>query len=143
MCKNIAVTLIIFLFSQGLFAQSLVPATSDDLSDFDKQISQAQESQNPPPAKKEQSAKKSKENFGAIVSDEAKTLKNSELDKKKSMGQWVSEQKSKEDQKVPASNASKGQGNSNANSNSKDARTSSPANNDHGNSSNAPGHKKH
>jgi hypothetical protein len=130
MSKKLITTIFIILFGQTLFAQSLVPATSDDLNDFDRQISKAQSSKN------------TKENFGAVVSDEAKSLKNSDLNKKKAMGKWVSDQKSKEDQKVPSANASKGQGNSNANSNSKDARTSSPANNDHGNSSNAPGHNK-
>jgi hypothetical protein len=130
MGKTIIKTLIFISLGQFALGQSLVPATTDDLTEFDQQISK--DSNKTPEATKDQKssgshAKKSKNpNFGALVSQEAKDLKKSDGDQKKKMGQWVSEQRRNDDQKVPAESAGKGQ--SSTNSPGKDARMASPAN---------------
>lgn len=126
-------TLLLVLLSSWASAQSLVPATSEDLNEFDQQISQSTRKN----TEKEKSGKAA--NFGALVSEKAKDLKTEELDQKKKMGQWVSEQRKKGAEKVPAANEGRG-ANGNSSSSGKDAKTSSPVNNDRGNSETAPGH---
>jgi len=106
MIKNM-ITILILCFGPMALAQSLVPATSEDLNSFDQQILE--------------SKKTKKANFGSVVSEKAKDLKNSP-------------------QGTPALNPQgKGSGLDNGSSLGKDARTSAPANNDRGNSANAPG----
>jgi hypothetical protein len=137
MKKNTVSILITLLMGPCAFAQSLVPATSEDLAAFDEQISNssAKAPESPKPEHPAVPVKKSKTaNFGSVVSQKAKELKNEPQADRKKMGQWVSEQRQKDDEKVPASAQGKGQGLGNGNA-SKDASTSSP-----GNSANAPGH---
>jgi len=138
MGKKLITTLLLISLGQFALAQSLIPATSEDLSDFDQQISKSEskkaESTAVIPTKKPKNS-----NFGATVSQKAKDLKNEALDQKKKMGKWVSDQRAKDDEKIPANAQGKGHGVGKSNSSSKDARTSSPANNDRGNSNKAVG----
>jgi hypothetical protein len=139
MGKKLITTLLLISLGQFAWAQSLVPATSDDLSDFDQQLSKIESKKSDSSAAA--STKKPKNsNFGATVSQKAKDLKKEDLEQKKKMGQWVRDQRSQDDEKTPANSQGKGQGAANSNSSNKDARTSSPANNDRGNSNNSPGH---
>lgn len=119
MGKALFQTGLLILLGQFVFAHSLVLATSEDLSEFDRQISEAQKSPT--------------NNLGIKVSEESK---------RKKMGQWVQDQKNNEDKKIPTSSESRGKGNFSAASSAKDARVSAPSNNDRGNSSNAPGRNK-
>lgn len=123
--------LLIVMISPFAIAQSLVPATSEDLAAFDQQISNSA-AQAPKVVKPERPVATSKKgkaaNFGSVVSQKAKELKNESQSSKKQMGPWVSEQRKKDNESIPASVQGK------------DARTSAPANNDRGNSANAPGH---
>lgn len=91
-------------------AQTLIPATSEDLSDFDRQVSQSLR-------KTTQSG-----DFNQAVTEEAKKL-----------GTSV---------KAEAGKAKKANSKAAAAKAAKDAKASSPANNDRGNSSNAPGQMK-
>lgn len=113
MKKILLFTLLTFLWTSGALAQSLVPATSEDLSAFDEQISQTQSSSQ----------------FGAAVAAEAKKLQKS---------QAVKESKNKDSLQGVKENVSKNASASSAT----DAKVSSPKNSDRGNSANAPGRNK-
>jgi len=138
MGKKLITTLLLISLGQFAWAQSLVPATSDDLSDFDQQISKSV-SKKAEPAAAAPTKKPKNSNFGATVSQKARDLKKEDLAQKKKMGQLVREERAKEDEKIPANAQGKDQGSGNSNTSNKDAKTSSPANKDRGNSSNAPG----
>ncbi len=108
------------------WADDLVPATTDDINNFDNQLGDTQTAQtsDDPTAddstqngddsdkgkkyghhkddrenkgKKEHKNHERKDNFGAIVSAEAKKLKDLPKDQRKDMGKWVSEQRRKND----------------------------------------------
>lgn len=153
----LALSFLMFV-SQSAFAEELVPATSEDLQEFDQQVSKsnaedskakemAQRSIDPRKdaalSMKEKKARK--ENFGAVVSTEAKKLRDESVDKRKEMGSWVSSQRRKSGQEEAGSGEQ--HGNSGAAASSRDSRDSSPANNDHGGGSssehgNSGNHKK-
>jgi hypothetical protein len=113
--KKLIMTLaaIMFVFHSA-WADELVPATSDDLKDFDQQVAKSQEAprkdgehrQSGDASKKE--AKLKKESLGSLVSAEAKKLKDESMDQRKEMGQWVSNQRRKNSQ--PDSNEPGGAG---------------------------------
>lgn len=84
--------------AQPLMAQELIPATSEDIQEFDRQVTQAMKRESVRPGA----------NFGAQVSEEAKKLKEESKDKKKEFGKWVSKQRSLEDQERPSAKASFG-----------------------------------
>lgn len=141
MGKAILTTFILLSFSQSVYAQALVPATSDDISEFDKQISQAQNvSHQHTHNAALKTTQKHSASFGAAVSQEAKNLKDSKRSER--MGQWVNEQRRRDDENTPAAAISSGQDSSGGGNSNKDASTSSPQNDNHGNSANAPGHTK-
>ena len=79
--------LVAVVASTGL-ADDLIPATSEDISQFDAQLSKERE-------------KQKKDNFGQKVSAEAKRL-NAQGEKKEGFGQWVKSQHQREDQGRPA-----------------------------------------
>lgn len=92
----------IFAYSMAAMGQDVAPATSDDIKNFDSQISQIDPDTGKPvkeisdnstqKEKKEKKEKKQKnDNFGQIVSAEAHRLK--ESGEKKDFGKWVSEQR--------------------------------------------------
>ncbi|WP_413288099.1 hypothetical protein [Bdellovibrio sp. HCB337] len=101
--------LIVMCVALPVSAQTLIPATSEDLSDFDRQVTQTLKENN------------QGREFGQAVAEEAKKLGS-----------------------AAATNGSAVKAKSKAASGkaTKDAKTSSPANNDRGNSSNAPGKTK-
>ena len=111
-------TLIILgiLFSAGMaFGQTLAPATTDDLNDFDQQLSAAQSERPRDTGRdagrdngKAASAKPAK-NFGSVVSEEAREMKEVAPADKKQMGQWVRAQKQKSAQKSVVDRAGKKQ----------------------------------
>lgn len=121
MGKILLYTFLALFLSSVSMAQTLVPATSEDLSEFDSQINQAHKSP-------------SGSQFGAKVSEEAHHLQNSAAQKKKA-------RKGVLDPRDQAERASLGAGGNSGNS-GQDAKVSSPKNSDRGNSANAPGHNK-
>ncbi len=156
--KNLVfgVALTLLFFSRVSLAEDLVPATSDDQSKFDQQVSDIQA----PPAdsgttsdsdgkekkenlKKQHVKKEKKANFGMIVSAEAKKLKDLPKDQKKEMGKWVSDQRRKNLEN--GGNTSAGHGDSSAGggaSSANDGRASAPSAGNTanpGSSTNAPG----
>ncbi len=80
----ILVAVMAFVCPLVAFAQTLVPATSEDIDAFDRQLAEAR-----------------KENFGKQVSEEAKKLKGTEKQDRSDMGQFVNDQRRKEDQGRP------------------------------------------
>jgi hypothetical protein len=113
--KTMMITLFsVLLLSQGAVAQSLAPATSDDLNDFDRQLSEVQSSA------RETSKGSKSQNFGSAVSEEAKTLKDNEGAQKGKMGKWVREQKGKSDES--SSGGSQKKSTSDSDSDDRDAR---------------------
>ena len=94
----------------ALGADDLMPATSEDISAFDRQLSALQQAPATQAGLKEANGdknrrddgedKKPKENFGQTISAEANKLKDSE--KKKDFGKWVSGQRRRDDQNRPA-----------------------------------------
>ncbi len=121
MGKILFYTFVALFFGSVSLAQTLVPATSEDLSEFDSQIHQAQKSS-------------TGSQFGARVSEEARNLQNSAGHKKRSR-KGVLTPRDQEDK------SSLGAG-GNSSSSDKDAKVSSPKNSDRGNSANAPGRNK-
>lgn len=90
--KKPLLTLFSLLFvGQVVMAQSLAPATSEDLNEFDQQLNEAQSAQKDLVGKENKPA-----NFGSAVSAEARTLKDADSSEKKGMGDWVREQKGNE-----------------------------------------------
>jgi len=141
----------IFFTAAAVFAEDLVPATSEDQQAFDQEVAPVVDSgsgttgdesedvtgedgQGKNHGKKGHVKKARKANFGLIVSTEAKRLKDEPQDQKKEMGSWVSNQRRKN------TGSAGGHGSSN------DGRSSSPKLNNSGGSSNSPGqsgnHKK-
>lgn len=96
MSKMILSLLLVFA-TGSLSAQELVPATSEDIQEFDRQV-----------LKKTKAAHPS--NFGSEVSAEARKLKDQSQDSRKEFGQWVSSQRKKSDQGQPSASGSAGQG---------------------------------
>lgn len=96
---------IIFIYlaaiSPKLLAQELVPATSEDIEEFDRQVAQQMQ---------RDGKSKAKSDFGAQVADEAKKLKDAGQDDRKSFGKWVSSQRKKTDQGRPSAEGSLGGG---------------------------------
>ena len=141
----------IVLMSSLAMAEDLVPATTDDVSNFDSQVAN---SARPPTNddsskdqgksadhRKDKKDKKDKSNFGMIVSAEAKKLKDSDQDKRKGMGKWVSNQRRQDDKKRPDAAVNPGSGASGNGSTNSDAHTSAPAGNTSGNGAgNSSGH---
>lgn len=95
-------------------AQELVPATSEDIQAFDRQIRAQQ--------------KTDRGGFGAQVREEARKLNDSSDDKNRDFGKWVSDQRKKSDQGVPSAGGSVGNGNGSGKGNSGSAN-SGPGNN--------------
>jgi hypothetical protein len=104
MNKTLLSTLLLTAFVvQPLMAQDLVPATSEDLKEFDRQVAKQ--------AKPKDAAAKGS-NFGALVSEEARKLKDAGDDQGSDFGKWVSGQRKKSDQGQAGAAASVGSGNS-------------------------------
>lgn len=90
------------LITCSVNADELVPATSEDVSDFERIVTnqaileakalhpRADQATKAPP---KETSKIRKENFGSLVSIEAKRLNDESGDRKKDMGKWVSEQR--------------------------------------------------
>lgn len=110
------------LGSLSVCAQTLIPATSEDLSEFDRQVSESLAKTHGKNISQE--AKKGRD-FGQAVTSEAKKL-----------GQGVKAPTTKAEKvkQIAASEVKSAK--------DKDAKTSSPANNNRGKSSNAPGQNK-
>lgn len=94
------------LATQPSLAQTLIPATSEDISEFDRKVDEQMK------------------NFGSEVSAEAKKLSDTPGDQDKNFGQWVSSQRKKDDQGRPTSvshgkSADHASSNSNSNGNGK------------------------
>ncbi|PWU20441.1 MAG: hypothetical protein C5B49_04290 [Bdellovibrio sp.] len=128
-----------FICGSTTWASDLVPATSEDLKEFDAQLAGASRRMNPQPEASRPAASKPpqspqherKQNFGAIVSAEAKKL-NDAKDDRNDFGKWVSEQRRRDDQVRPSDAPDAGD----KEGDEGDAHTSSPKNNDSGNSAN-------
>jgi hypothetical protein len=82
--SNLILVAVMAYLPSVAFAQTLVPATSEDIDAFDRQLAEAR-----------------KDNFGKQVSEEAKKLKSTEKQERRDMGQFVSDQRRKEDQGRP------------------------------------------
>jgi hypothetical protein len=108
-----SLTLVLFLGHMA-HAEDLVPATTDDVKQFDQQVSTAKADDPAKDAKDPKSEGQSadhrkdaehrhhgkkdkapKDNFGAVVSAEAKKLKDESVDQRKEMGKFVSSQRRK------------------------------------------------
>jgi hypothetical protein len=94
------------VYVQPLFAQDLVPATSEDMQEFDRQVAKQIK-----PKSKGNLGKPS--NFGSQVSEEARKLKDASDDQGDNFGKWVSSQRKKSDQGEASAAASVGNGNGN------------------------------
>lgn len=103
--------IILLSLTQGLLAQDLLPATSEDLQDFDRQITKMKESS------KVSGKGSAKDNFGAVVKEEARKLKDSSGDEKNKFGSWVSSQRKKTSQGQPSDAGSSSSNNLNAGGN--------------------------
>lgn len=90
----------LMMLNEPALAQSLVPATSEDLAEFDRAVARQ--------VKEEKAPEKSKSAFGAAVSEEAKKLKDASVDERKAFGKWVSSQRKKTDQGRPSAEGSLG-----------------------------------
>lgn len=92
--KTLVLLALVALIAQPVLAQTLIPATSEDISEFDRQVAEQ--------IKKSAGSKsdKAKTNFGSEISAEAKKLKDS--DQGKDFGKWVSGQRKKADQGRPS-----------------------------------------
>jgi hypothetical protein len=103
MKKNIFTAMIFFFVGSLALAQNLVPATSEDLSEFDQQIANIS-GHAPGPSKKPEILKKSKDtNFGATVSESAKKLRNEDVASKTKQGSWIGESRKNGEDKNSAS----------------------------------------
>jgi hypothetical protein len=148
MRKLLLITSAIIFITFQVFADDLVPATSDDVADFDRQVAthesggvantstetqgkSADHRKDADHSKNDKSAQK--DNFGAIVSAEAHRLKEEGLNGKQKMGPWVSGQRRKNDQNLGVSGGSDHGGS--GGSRGDDARSSAPSNIDHGGTS--------
>ena len=100
--RVMAIVILLSIMAQPISAQTLIPATSEDINDFDRQVSQQLQRAND--AKQKPKA----ENFGVKVKDEAKKLKDAGADKGKDFGKWVSSQRKKSDQGRPSAQGSVG-----------------------------------
>ncbi len=100
--RVMAIAILLSIMAQPILAQTLIPATSEDINDFDRQVSQQLQ------RSKDSKAKPKAENFGAKVSEEAKKLKDAGADKGKEFGKWVSGQRKKADQGRPSAQGSVG-----------------------------------
>lgn len=111
----------------------LVPATSEDIQNFDEQVSEND-------AELDSSIMDGKDNFGSAVSAEAKKLKDMSVEERQKMGQWVSGQRRKDADKRPAgvTNGMPSGAGSTMGAPA-DARTSAPALNDVGRPSSGQG----
>lgn len=103
MMKMLSLLVLVFA-TCALNAQELVPATSEDIQEFDRQIVKKAKTDRPA-------------NFGSEVSAEARKLKDQNQDSKNEFGQWVSSQRKKSDQGQPSASGSPGNGNGNGNGN--------------------------
>lgn len=136
MGKYLVFIFMTFSLGTGALAQTLIPATSDDLSDFDRQIAQQVQKrlESQRTAQKDLSGKA----FSTAVSDEAKLLKGATATTKKKSGKGIQlDVRDRGSQSTVGSTAS-----ATASSGGKDAKVSSPVNNSRGNSANAPGKNK-
>lgn len=114
MGKILLFTFLVIFTSTAALAQTLAPATSEDLAEFDSQLSHSKKT----PAASQ---------FGAKISEEAQALQDSTVQKKKG---------------TTLDARDKSQAGGNSENSAKDAKVSSPKNSDNGNSANAPGHNK-
>lgn len=101
MSKKILLLVLVFA-ANALSAQELVPATSEDIQEFDRQIVKKAKTDRP-------------SNFGSEVSAEARKLKDQNQDTRNEFGQWVSSQRKKSDQGQPSASGSAGNGNGKGN----------------------------
>lgn len=92
----IAAPLAVALSSSSAHADALVPATSEDIDQFDHQIAAEKQFDKGRETKRER-----KDNFSSTISAEARSLNRDESDGKKRFGQWVNSQN-------PANNQSRG-----------------------------------
>ncbi len=130
------------LISQIAYADDLVPATSEDQDAFSEQLDRAEKLNAEIKAKRSgtetaEAAKSRKENFGQLVSVEAKKLKDATLDGKKGMGSAISTLKRKNKTQAPVVDNSSAD--SNASSVGKDGRNSAPNLNNSGGAPSQPG----
>src|SRR5687768_16185901 len=104
MADRLMKMLVLLAFAtQPVLAQTLIPATSEDINAFDRQVAEQLS---------KSKSKSDKSTFGAKVSEEAKRLKDAGADKGKEFGKWVSSQRKKADQGRPSAQGSAGSGNS-------------------------------
>lgn len=124
------------------WADDLIPATSDDITDFDKKViedinsdikGKSLEHRKDHVTKSDDSKNKDKkerkQNFGLIVSTEAHRLNEESGDKKKQMGKWVSEQRRQSSSSATngvGSNSSGGSVGNSGSSMSADAKNAAP-----------------
>lgn len=107
MNKTFVLSLLLALtVAQAALAQTLVPATSEDLAEFDRRVSRM----------KTGTKAVDKAAFGAEVSEEAKKLKDAQADERKDFGKWVSGQKKKASEGRPSGEGSFGVGSANSGS---------------------------
>lgn len=127
--KQFQTTFVLILFlSEVSIAQALIPATSEDQEAFDQQLEQAQQASDQKAQEvKPVTAKARKANFGNIVLDEAKKLKDSNASDRKVMGQNTATQKRKNQNSAPLGLEMK------------DGRNSSPKLNNSGGAPSSPG----
>ena len=123
----LTIGVIILAFSFAM-ADELVPATSDDISNFDNQIKNSVKSSTKVEGKSsnQRNNKKPKDNFGALVSAEAKNFKDANSEAKKGMGTWVSDQRRQDDQKRPEAVSNPGSGTSGSGDANSDAHAAAP-----------------
>lgn len=100
--RSFLILILVILAAEPTLAQSLIPATSEDINDFDRKVDAQL---------KKSKADSKKSNFGAEVSAEAKKLSDGSADQGREFGQWVSSQRKKEDQGRPSAQGSSGAAN--------------------------------
>lgn len=138
MGKTILVIFMTVFWGAGALAQALIPATSEDLNDFDRQVQQQVQKR----LESQKAAKKTTKGaaFGAAVAEEAKLVQSTATTKRKNStgSQQAVEARERGGAQVGGNaNAGSASGNS-----AKDGKVSSPSTNSRGNSANAPGKNK-
>jgi hypothetical protein len=136
--RNMLTILVAMTLALPGWADDLIPATSDDIADFDKKVSENLNSdveninveKNKDKNKdknndKSKDKKERKQNFGLIVSTEAHRLNEESGDQKKQMGKWVSDQR-RQNSGGAANGGANGNSGGNGSSMSADAKNAAP-----------------
>ena len=102
--RRLSIAVLLGCMASSVSGQTLVPATTEDLREFDRQVARRMKQQ---PANHAHAHSA----FGAQVSEEARRLKDQGQDSQADFGNWVATQRGKSDQGRPSAGDSTGSDN--------------------------------